>query len=125
MRLIITEKLYGSEECVIERHRERYEINPEYIEQLRDSGLRFVGTDQSEARMEIVELEEHPYYVGVQYHPEYTSTPMNPSPPYLGLILAAANELYDYLESDCYIPPPAEPVREDSGIFQFVLQYPY
>jgi len=48
---------------------------------------------------------DHPYYVAVQYHPEYLSRPLNPSPPYLGLILAAANKLNSFISRGCNISP--------------------
>ena len=70
-------KLYGGGDEVHERHRHRYEINPDYIQRLESAGLRFVGRDDKGERMEIFELPQeavegptHPYYVGVQYHPE-------------------------------------------------------
>jgi CTP synthase len=70
-------KLYGGEEIVHERHRHRYEINPDYITRLEEHGLQFIGRDDQGERMEIFELRSrseltpsHPYYVGVQYHPE-------------------------------------------------------
>lgn len=70
-------KLYGGEEIVHERHRHRYEINPDYITRLEEHGLQFIGRDDQGERMEIFELpiksestQSHPYYVGVQYHPE-------------------------------------------------------
>lgn len=88
-----------------ERHRHRYEINPKYVPQLEEAGLKFVGTDEEETRMEIVELENHPYYVGVQYHPEYLSRPLKPSPPFLGLILASVNKLKSYLNKGCRLSP--------------------
>lgn len=49
--------------------------------------------------MEIMELQEHPYYVGVQYHPEYLSRPTRPSPPYVGFVLAAAGKLKSIIEN--------------------------
>lgn len=55
--------------------------------------------------MEIVELENHPYYVGVQYHPEYLSRPLKPSPPFLGLILASVGKLQNYLNKGCRLSP--------------------
>lgn len=88
-----------------ERHRHRYEINPKYVAQLEESGLKFVGTDEEETRMEIVELSSHPYYVGVQYHPEYLSRPLKPSPPFMGLILASAGKLKSYLNRGCRLSP--------------------
>jgi len=70
-------KLYGGGTEVHERHRHRYEINPDYIQRLESGGLRFIGRDDKGERMEIFELPTeaatgptHPYYVGVQYHPE-------------------------------------------------------
>lgn len=80
--------LYGDSDGILERHRHRYEVNPEYIERL--SGLNFVGKDDKGERMEVVELKEHPYYVGVQFHPEYMSRVLHPSKPYLGFVAASS-----------------------------------
>lgn len=89
----ILRRLYGDRDVIQERHRHRYEINPEYIDALEKAGLRFVGKNDDGSRMEILELDPtvHPYYVAVQYHPEYLSRPFRPSPPYLGLIEAGRN----------------------------------
>ncbi|KAL7272565.1 CTP synthase ura7 [Rhizina undulata] len=86
-------RLYGEASEILERHRHRYEVNPEYIDKLSDAGLNFVGKDDKGERMEIVELKDHPYYVGVQFHPEYMSRVLNPSRPYLGLVAASAGIL--------------------------------
>ena len=83
--------LYGPGDAVDERHRHRYEVNPDLIEGIEAAGLKFVGKDESGQRCEIFELEGHPYYVGVQFHPEFKSRPGRPSPPFLGLLQAAAN----------------------------------
>ena len=83
-------KLYGGVEFVDERHRHRYEVNPDLIEKIEHAGLIFVGKDDSGERCEIMELENHPYYVGTQYHPEFKSRPSRPSPPFLGLLMAAS-----------------------------------
>jgi CTP synthase len=83
--------LYGPGEAVDERHRHRYEVNPDLIERIEEAGLVFVGKDESGQRCEIFELDGHPYYVGVQFHPEFKSRPGKPSPPFLGLLQAAAN----------------------------------
>ena len=72
-----------------ERHRHRYEVNPEYAETLASNGLSFIGKDDEAKRMEIMELKDHPWYVGVQYHPEYLSRVLRPSKPYLGFVAAA------------------------------------
>lgn len=86
--------LYGLQsESVTERHRHRYEVNPEYIERLEKGGLTFIGKDETGVRMEVIELKEHPYFVGVQFHPEYLSRVLHPSKPYLGFIAASARML--------------------------------
>ncbi|MCH1541303.1 MAG: CTP synthase (glutamine hydrolyzing) [Candidatus Poseidonia sp.] len=84
--------LYGAGEAVDERHRHRYEVNPDLIERIEAAGLVFVGKDESGQRCEIFELKDHPYYVGVQFHPEFKSRPNRPSPPFLGLLQAAAGQ---------------------------------
>lgn len=85
-------RLYGGLDSVDERHRHRYEVNPELIEQLEAAGMTFVGKDETGQRCEILELPDHPYFVAVQYHPEFKSRPGRPSPPFLGLILAASGQ---------------------------------
>ena len=85
-------RLYGGMQSVDERHRHRYEVNPELIERLEAAGLTFVGKDETGQRCEILELPDHPYFVAVQYHPEFKSRPGRPSPPFLGLILAASGQ---------------------------------
>ncbi|KAF9288306.1 CTP synthase [Linnemannia elongata] len=92
-------KLYGGGDSVLERHRHRYEINPEMIDRFHAKGLQFVGKDETGQRMEIVEMADHPYFVGVQYHPEYLTRPLKPSPPFMGLILAATGDLENHLAS--------------------------
>lgn len=65
--------------------------------------------------MEIVELEGHPYYVATQYHPEYLSRPLKPSPPFLGLILASVGKLESYLSKDTRKASPEIMSDNDSG----------
>ncbi|MFB6084779.1 MAG: glutamine hydrolyzing CTP synthase [Halorientalis sp.] len=79
----LAHEVYGDTSCV-ERHRHRYEVNPEYIEDLEDAGLTFSG--RSHNRMEILELDDHPYYLGTQFHPEFRSRPGRASPPFVGLL---------------------------------------
>ena len=83
---------------ISERHRHRYEVNPTRIEQLTSSGLHFVGKDESGQRMEVVELKEHAWFVGVQFHPEYLSRVLAPSKPYLGFVAASAGVLGEVLK---------------------------
>jgi len=76
-------ELYGGTSCT-ERHRHRYEVNPEYIDDLTSDGLTFSG--EAGNRMEIVEYDEHPFFFGTQFHPEYRSRPTRASPPFVGLL---------------------------------------
>ncbi|WP_256393438.1 glutamine hydrolyzing CTP synthase [Natronoarchaeum rubrum] len=79
----LAHEVYGSTSCT-ERHRHRYEVNPEYIERLEEAGLVFSG--KSNNRMEIVELDDHPYFLGTQFHPEFRSRPTRASPPFVGFL---------------------------------------
>ncbi|KAI0511483.1 hypothetical protein KFK09_012113 [Dendrobium nobile] len=94
----ISSKLYGNSSFVDERHRHRYEVNPDFVERLESAGLKFVGSDESGKRMEVLELPNHPYYIGVQFHPEFKSRPGKPSALFLGLILAATGKLQAHLD---------------------------
>ena len=89
-------QLYGVPEGgeVQERHRHRYEVNPAYVERLSAAGLKISGvTPGMDGRgaglVESIELPEHPFFVGLQAHPEFKSRPMRPSPPFAGFIAAA------------------------------------
>ncbi|RVW29697.1 CTP synthase 1 [Vitis vinifera] len=93
-------KLYGNRSFIDERHRHRYEVNPNMVMHLENSGLSFTGKDASGQRMEIVELPNHPYFVGVQFHPEFKSRPGKPSALFLGLIAAACGQLDSVLKED-------------------------
>jgi CTP synthase len=95
------QKLYGSQDAVRERHRHRYEVNPELAPIIHDAGLKFVGRDTTGTRMQVAELdtEQHPYYVACQYHPEFKSRPLHPSPPFHGLVLASSGLLTKHLSS--------------------------
>jgi len=76
-------EVYGDTSCT-ERHRHRYEVNPEYIPKLEADGLTFSGYAGN--RMEIVERKDHPYFIGTQFHPEFRSRPDRASPPFVGLV---------------------------------------
>ncbi|KAM5493271.1 CTP synthase ura7 [Microsporum canis] len=93
-------KLYGLDRASIdERHRHRYEVNPEYIDTLQKGGLHFIGKDDKAERMEIIELKSHPWFVGVQFHPEYLSRVLAPSKPFLGLVATAAGVFDEIMKS--------------------------
>lgn len=84
-----TAVLYG-DETIHERHRHRYEVNPGYLEKIQAAGLRYAGRSDNGRRMEVLELQGHPYFVASQFHPELRSRPLRPSPIHLGLVRAAA-----------------------------------
>ncbi len=84
----IVHKLYG-ENKVYERHRHRYEVNPEYVEKLEKCGLVFSGRSPDGILMEFMEIPGHPYFVATQAHPEFKSRPLKPAPLFDGLIKAA------------------------------------
>jgi len=86
--------LYGKTE-IFERHRHRYEVNEQYIQDLENSRLLFTGKDSMGVRMEVTELSknEHPFYFGCQFHPEFKSRPLVPSPPFVGFVKAASGQL--------------------------------
>ncbi len=79
---------------ISERHRHRYEVNPEYVDRLRESGLVFSATSPDGTLMEIAELPTtiHPYFIAAQFHPEFQSRPLAPHPLFVGLIRAAATK---------------------------------
>ncbi len=79
--------LYGRKE-ILERHRHRYEIEPGYITPFTEKGYRATGFSP-DGRVEALELEGHPYFLGVQYHPEFLSRPEAPHPLFVGLVQAA------------------------------------
>lgn len=90
-------------------------MNPKYVEQLEAKGLKFVGHDSEMTRMEIVELQDHPYYVATQFHPEYLSRPLKPSPPFLGLILASVGKLDAYLKEGNKLSSSVQVTSESSS----------
>ncbi|HUT00448.1 MAG TPA: CTP synthase [Candidatus Thermoplasmatota archaeon] len=85
----VIRKLYNDQNKVYERHRHRYEVNPQYIETLGKKGLVFSGRSPDGILMEFMELPTHPYFTGTQAHPEFKSRPMKPAPLFDGLIKAA------------------------------------
>ncbi len=81
---------YG-EALIHERHRHRYEFNNKYLEQMETAGMKAVGINPDSSLVEIVELRDHPWFVGVQYHPELRSTVLNPHPLFVKFVGAALN----------------------------------
>ncbi|NJK45970.1 MAG: CTP synthase [Pleurocapsa sp. SU_196_0] len=90
----LLERVYGGASSVMERHRHRYEVNPAYVDALKNAGLIVSGvTPGKEARgsglVEAIELPNHPFFLGLQAHPEFKSRPMRASPPFRAFIAAA------------------------------------
>jgi CTP synthase len=80
-------KIYNKN-VISERHRHRYEFNNEYRELLENAGLKCSGVNPDTGLVEIIELENHPFFIGVQYHPEYKSTVANPHPIFVSFVAA-------------------------------------
>ena len=84
----LAHKIYGKT-SILERHRHRYEFNSDYLEALENSGLKASGVNPDTGLVEIIEIENHPFFIGVQYHPEYKSTVDNPHPLFVSFVAAA------------------------------------
>ncbi len=88
----LVQQLYGGAPRIEERHRHRYEVNVHFKDQLEATGLRFSGMSPDGVLPEIVELPDHPWFVGVQYHPELKSKPFDPHPLFAAFIQAAVKQ---------------------------------
>lgn len=84
----IVAKVYNNK-IIEERHRHRYEYNNKYKQQLENAGMLTTGVNPETGLVEIIELKDHPWFVGVQYHPEYKSTVANPHPLFVAFVKAA------------------------------------
>jgi CTP synthase len=80
--------IYG-DTLIHERHRHRYEFNNKYLEQIEEAGLKGTGVNPESGLIEIVELKDHPWFVGVQFHPELKSTVLSPHPLFVKFVAAA------------------------------------
>ena len=83
-------RAYGGQKLISERHRHRYEINNEYRELLEEKGMIFSGLNPDKNLVEIIELKDHPFFLGTQFHPEFKSRPLVPHPLFLEFIKAAS-----------------------------------
>lgn len=88
----LVRRIYGDAACISERHRHRYEVNIRYRDQLNSCGLVFSGLSPDGVLPEIVERSDHPWFIGVQYHPELKSKPFEPHPLFAGFIKAALDQ---------------------------------
>ena len=100
-------------EIIAERHRHRYEFNNRYREQLEAGGLLIAGETTEDQLVEIVELPEHPWFVGCQFHPEFTSTPRDGHPLFSGFVAAAREH---HLSNQAAGPRAVEPATDERGI---------
>jgi len=83
-------KVYGfyKETVIAERHRHRFEFNNKYLKEFREAGMKTIGINEKNNLVEIIELENHPWFIGVQFHPEYRSTVANPHPVFVNFVKA-------------------------------------
>ena len=93
----LVQKVYKSD-VVNERHRHRYEVNGHYVPRLEDAGLKIAARTRAESLCELVELPDHPWFVGCQYHPEFTSTPRAGHPLFKAFIEAALAHQAEHAE---------------------------
>jgi CTP synthase len=91
--------LYGTD-SITERHRHRYEFNGTYRDQLEAQGLVVSGTSPDTGLVEIIEMPDHPFFIAVQYHPEFLSKPNHPHPLFAGLVAAAMQQNQDVTKQD-------------------------
>ena len=89
---LLVRAIYGGAGLIHERHRHRYEVNVRYRALLEDAGLRFSGMSPDGVLPEIVELPTHPWFIGVQFHPELKSKPFDPHPLFRGFVEAAVRQ---------------------------------
>ena len=85
-------EIFGGELEINERHRHRYEVNVNYKQRLENAGLKFSGLSPDNRLPEIIELRDHPWYIGVQFHPELKSRPFAPHPLFKSFIKAAVDQ---------------------------------
>ena len=81
-------KIYGKEK-ISERHRHRFELNNKYVKDLEKAGMSAVGINPQNDLVEIVEVKDHPFYIGTQFHPEYKSTVLKPHPLFVSFVKAS------------------------------------
>lgn len=87
----VAHKLYGKD-IISERHRHRYEFNPEYRDKIEAAGLKISAVSDPEGLVEIVEIPDHPFFIGAQFHPEFQSRPNHPHPIFSGFVAAALHK---------------------------------
>ena len=81
-------RIYG-QDVISERHRHRYEFNNEYLDVIEAAGMKATGKNPDTGLVEIVEIPSHPFFIGVQFHPELKSTPEHPQPIFVAFVKAS------------------------------------
>lgn len=109
-----TFECYGKEE-IVERHRHRYEFNNDYLDVLSEAGLKLVGKSADGMLVEVIEIPDHPWFVGCQFHPEFTSTPRYGHPLFTGFIEAAIAHHASAGQSEAAIASPKLAVNNAPG----------
>jgi len=104
-------RIYGQEE-ISERHRHRYEFNPEYEDLFAAHGMVFSGKSPDGRFVEIIELPDHPWFLGCQFHPEYKSKPLQPHPLFVSFVQAA----YQHRLRSEVTEPEEEPARAEADV---------
>ena len=87
----LTRKVYGSE-LISERHRHRFEFNNKYLTEFEDNGMSAAGINPDSNLVEVMEIKDHPWFIGVQFHPEYKSTVVTPHPLFVSFVNAVLQE---------------------------------
>ena len=82
----------NGKKTIVERHRHRYEFNNQYRKQLTEAGMRLSGLSPDGELVELVEIDDHPFFVASQYHPEFKSPPNKPHPMFDGFVAAIINK---------------------------------
>jgi CTP synthase len=108
----LARRIYGNAAEISERHRHRYEVNQKYLPTLKEHGLVISGLSPDGKFVEMIELPDHPWYLGCQFHPEYKSKPTEPHPLFVSYIAAALHHQKERLHGDTLPAPPPRALPE-------------
>ena len=115
-------RVYGKKR-ISERHRHRYEFNNAYRHQLSQKGLIFSGLSPDQSLVEIVELADHPWFIGVQFHPEFKSRPFDCHPLFRGFVQAARQRRTGYgVQAEYTSPALPDHIPDEEGLRRRIVQ---